>query len=406
MENAQHGILVTYGENINVLSNEIINSVTSLSMTNISHSQIMGNKIYENDNGIYLNNANNTIISNNFLSNITSSGIYGMKGFQNTFADNSIENSDFAGINLFDGMDISVMNNTAFGNKIGLSFSGMTNTTIQGNFAYNNVNDGIYAMGSNYSIVNNEAAFNDIKGFNLFINDSIVMDNFATFNGYGFFLQNPFNVEMINNTALNNTFDFHETHPYTPPTISAANNITVAEFSPAVIEWVATDEDPSMYYVFLNGEQIDYGTWVSGLSNTITLTGLEPGIYNVTLLVKDMGHNAATHTVWLTVTNQPPQIISEPDDLQIEESQLDQSSIEWIAMDTSPNQYQLFMNGIVVDSGNWISNASISFSLDNLNIGMNNITIVLSDSLGLFTVSTHYIKSSQIDQLSVRTFSR
>ena len=56
------------------------------------------------------------------------------------------------------------------------------------------------------------------------------------------------------------------------------------------------------------------------------------------------------------------------------------NSISWSASDTNPNNYFVFKNGSNIKSGYWSSNVDIQVSLDTLNVGVYNFTIIFFDT--------------------------
>ena len=79
----------------------------------------------------------------------------------------------------------------------------------------------------------------------------------------------------------------------------ATNNVT----------WTAFDSDPDTYVVFLNGTEIDSGSWTSGVPIIVDLSSLEIGIYNATIVVSDVAGNTVSNSVMVYVlpsTLMPP----------------------------------------------------------------------------------------------------
>ncbi|MHA1353534.1 MAG: hypothetical protein ACTSPP_12205, partial [Candidatus Heimdallarchaeaceae archaeon] len=66
-------------------------------------------------------------------------------------------------------------------------------------------------------------------------------------------------------------------------------------------------------------------------------------------------------------------------------------TLTWIVTDTNPSTYTIYSNDTEVTSGSWLSDQAISFSVDDLTIGSNNITILVKDSTGLSATDTTWV---------------
>ncbi|MBD3158964.1 MAG: hypothetical protein GF309_09270 [Candidatus Lokiarchaeota archaeon] len=68
------------------------------------------------------------------------------------------------------------------------------------------------------------------------------------------------------------------------------------------ISWHASDANPASYVIFRNGSQIKAGAWNSSSEPiTISLDGLEDGIWNYTVILKDIHDQSVSDTVIVTV---------------------------------------------------------------------------------------------------------
>ncbi len=75
------------------------------------------------------------------------------------------------------------------------------------------------------------------------------------------------------------------------------------------ITWTGSDEYPASYQIFKDGTEVTGGDWTSSVYEfSISVDGLEIGTYNYTISVVDVGGNAASDEVTVTVqlpTNLP-----------------------------------------------------------------------------------------------------
>lgn len=88
----------------------------------------------------------------------------------------------------------------------------------------------------------------------------------------------------------------------TAPVLSSASDMEYTEGETGnFANWTATDLDPDVWELFINGTSHDTGAWTNGSDILINVDGLDVGVYNLTLLVWDESGNSATDTLILTV---------------------------------------------------------------------------------------------------------
>ena len=91
-----------------------------------------------------------------------------------------------------------------------------------------------------------------------------------------------------------------------------------------------------------------------------------PGTYNVTLVVQDLFLNQAVDNVWVTVivANSSIPELSSPEDLVFEQGAIEQI-ITWTVGDRHPDNYTLYLNSALMDSGDW-TNGTIAWPVEDL----------------------------------------
>lgn len=67
------------------------------------------------------------------------------------------------------------------------------------------------------------------------------------------------------------------------------------------ITWIGFDSDPDTYSVYLNGTEIESGTWSSGVPIVVFLVSLEIGFHNLTIVLTDDLGNTTSDTVFVYV---------------------------------------------------------------------------------------------------------
>ncbi len=93
--------------------------------------------------------------------------------------------------------------------------------------------------------------------------------------------------------------------PYTDrtaPTISSPDDIEMTEGLMGItINWTGSDENPTLYEIYVDGILEDSGSWTSGAAITESLDGLAVGTYNYTIVLIDIAANTVTDQVIVTV---------------------------------------------------------------------------------------------------------
>ncbi|MFW9813318.1 MAG: hypothetical protein ACFFF9_12730, partial [Candidatus Thorarchaeota archaeon] len=167
----------------------------------------------------------------------------------------------------------------------------------------------------------------------------------------------------------------------TPPTIDSPSDINYNEGAAGgSITWDPADSYPASYEIYRNYVLVKSGLWnLTSETISISVTGLSVGTYNFTIIVYDVGSNPATDIVWVAVSDATPPTIDSPIDGQIDEGQTGEK-ITWNPSDLNPTSYEIYRDEALFRSGLWNSSVeTISVSLDGLNLGVHNFTIVVFD---------------------------
>ncbi|MHA1929846.1 MAG: DUF2341 domain-containing protein [Candidatus Thorarchaeota archaeon] len=165
------------------------------------------------------------------------------------------------------------------------------------------------------------------------------------------------------------------------PTTTHPSNVTIAEGSSGInLQWQGFDINPSSYEIIRNEVVVKSGLWnVSGDSFTISLDGLNLGIFNFTLQVFDVEGNSAADTVFVEVYDETSPILDSPADIYFDEGDPGYSII-WDPSDLHPTSYEIFRDAVFVRTGAWNSSSeTISISLDGLPYGAYSFMILVTD---------------------------
>jgi nitrous oxidase accessory protein NosD len=150
-----------------------------------------------------------------------------------------------------------------------------------------------------------------------------------------------------------------------------------------------TSEDPNYdsYRLYLDGTEIDVGTWQSTSwfdSQRINLRvdTLGPGRHIFSILLEDSDGvpSARIETIIVTIGDSLFPEIRGPEDMFVEYS-LNPTELVWRAVDNNPHNFTLNHNGSEVENGMWNSLDPIVY-FPVLEIGIHYFTIAVSDSSG------------------------
>jgi hypothetical protein len=191
-------------------------------------------------------------------------------------------------------------------------------------------------------------------------------------------------------------------------TLSGTFSVSVQDTLPP--EWA---EDPTNQNVEL-GDDLSYGltaidpsgisTWwlndtvrfaVSADGLVTSIVSLVEGTYGLQIWVNDTLGNTLSGTFSVSVQDTLPPEIDHPDDINYTRGQTG-NSIAWHPTDALPASYEISIGGTVVRSGTWNSSSEvISISVDGLDSGTYNYTLVVTDEHGLSSSDTVIVTVSE-----------
>jgi len=167
----------------------------------------------------------------------------------------------------------------------------------------------------------------------------------------------------------------------TPPDVDNPDDVIYNEGDTNnIITWTPSDLYPAEYQILKDSVLFSYGDWNStGEAITIIVDGLTLGEYNYTLILIDIENNTNSDTVIVTVLDGTPPILNHPDDIEYDEGEIG-NSIVWNPQDSYPLNYRILWNETIIKSGSWnTTSETISISVDGLNPGAYNYTLVVYD---------------------------
>ena len=178
----------------------------------------------------------------------------------------------------------------------------------------------------------------------------------------------------------------------TPPVIDYPANTTYEYgFTGNSISWTATDNYPANYTIYRNGSIVSQSTWSSGSPITISVDGLNPGIYEFLLIVQDTSDLNQSRTIFVQVTPDATKpTISSISDFTINENDTN-ILLGWTAHDLHPTNYNILLNGSSVATGPWTDNVQINYIIADYTPGIYNYTIIVYDISGLQASNTVFV---------------
>ena len=169
---------------------------------------------------------------------------------------------------------------------------------------------------------------------------------------------------------------------YAPPLIDTPSNLTYeAGTTNNFVTWSPISVFPEHYEVYLDNSLYENETW-DGSVISISVDGLDPGTYNLTLQVSDTNDNYMTDSVNVFVEDTTNPIITHPPDVTYNETSTG-NTIQWNLTDLYPASYVILLDNELQLSGPWnASGESIQISIDGLSAGTYTYNLTLIDQSG------------------------
>jgi hypothetical protein len=150
------------------------------------------------------------------------------------------------------------------------------------------------------------------------------------------------------------------------------------------LSWFVIDNSVSTtwFTILRDGTTVRNGVWTSEVPVIESIDGLGIGSHQYTFIAEDGMGNALKHQVNVTVVNLQPTSTS-PADLVFIHNTL-AHVITWTISDSSTDStsYTAYWNGTTFYSGSWTSGSAIAVNVEDLPLGIHNLTIIASDGLG------------------------
>lgn len=365
-KNSENGFLLTNSQDCFLYKNIALNNENGIELIQCLACEITENEIQENKNsGILLVYSDNNLL---FLNLALENGVTGIEiqaSDNNKLLSNAIDKNYFEGIKL----SVTSEKNILYRNNVtNNAFNGVLLDDVD----WNNITENRFIKNkrNGISILNSE--FNTIKGNFIEWNE-----NYGMYSNYGNYNYYSENVISHNQGGAGVSFE--------TCTANIVNKSMIWGNSGYGVQLIESIDNIFYFNVFIeNGEQpqasdiLGTNSWTNGShgnywSEHVTTDNNEDGIVDIPYILKGSTINPPTDYYPLVELGIESELmITGPDDLTIEAGTLSRCYITWIATtNLYPTNYQIYEDGVLSQSGNWISGAAIKFEIDiqPLNLG-------------------------------------
>ncbi len=176
--------------------------------------------------------------------------------------------------------------------------------------------------------------------------------------------------------------------PYQPdaPLIDSPLDVFYAEGTTGhSITWQAFDNDLKEWSVTKDSVLYESDIWLDS-DVVINIDGLPYGVYEFAVTLEDIYGHTVSDVVVVTVYDGTNPIINKPKDKVAFVEGSDQS-IKWIAYDLHPESFDIYEDGVLVDSGDW-NGGAVYADLDGMSVGEYIYKVVVTDIDGLTASDT------------------
>ncbi len=190
------------------------------------------------------------------------------------------------------------------------------------------------------------------------------------------------------------------------PLITASpDNMTIDFYDNITLEWMVDDNNPSNYYIYLDGSVIQSGTWNDQLDLFIDASDLIIGnSYNYTIIFYDESNNYDVHTVFIGITGDSidPVISGENSvALYTHESKF----LSWNISDSSAYEYSLYIDGVMSFSSSSLLEYQLQYLIEEFASGSYNFTVMVVDRYNNTATFTTIVNISEfINDMSWTAF--
>jgi parallel beta-helix repeat protein len=168
------------------------------------------------------------------------------------------------------------------------------------------------------------------------------------------------------------------------------------------LSWQASDYYPYNYSLILDNGTILTGYWQNNSSITHTLSDMDIGNYTYVIIFSDLfGLKTVTNVTIRVVDLSPPTIVPLADREYTEG--ISSFNLTWNFSDKYNGSYILYQDGVMVTSGVWSHNYTVSYGVGPLPVGVYTFTLVVTDYSGNQAIDDLVVTVKAIDTTSTTT---
>ncbi|MFW9890850.1 MAG: NosD domain-containing protein [Candidatus Thorarchaeota archaeon] len=379
-DNPFSAIYSPYSESTDYLNNSISRNGLGIPENQVApilmvrpYDEVSYNSISHNRYGLQLEGTNITVHKNN----ISCNAVYGVYA----------GNADF--FNISSNVVSGTYLDQTFGAP-GIFISAGTHGVIHNNSVYSNSGYGVMLSSlsaTNIMVYWNEIGWNGIGNAADGGTDNLWDDNVTTGNAWSDYV-GPGTYPISMSSSVDR-YPISLTDGTTPTVDSPGDEVFEAGTLGNEIAWQASDNYPGRFVVYQNGTVIANRTWCFDPIE-VELDPLVVGTHNLTIVVYDGAGNHVSDMVLVDAVDTISPTIDSPDDIEYVAGETG-NNIIWHGSDLNPASYEVFVNDVSTETGDWTSSADpIIVDADGLTAGEYNYTIVLADQ-GSNTVSDSVI---------------
>ncbi len=378
---------------------------------NVTNGHVINNIINGTSYGVGIRNSTNVVVTDNTVYDTNFGGIFFWEGKEILITNNTIHHTNGFGIEMDETTDFTIRDNRIYESYRGLYLKDVQSGNILRNIIWRNEFGVDLVIG--HSIITNNSIYGNTEiGIRVRtgIASNMIYGNRIGWNGVQNAEDNSNSTGWDDGLGTGNSWsDYNGTGQYPVPGSSSSLDrwplILVDNAAPVVdqpldidfefgskghiLRWSTSDEFPLSYQISNDGVGMDEGTWTDQTVTSL-LDDLQPGTHSLRLLLWDAQGNFTTSDVSVLVSEAETPVINYPPDIEYVEGDSGYN-ITWIPEDAYPESYEIFINGTLSESGEWDGSA-ISVSVDGLNAGLYNFTLVVFDDPGQNATDTVLVR--------------
>lgn len=393
-------VVVENSTSFNIISSTFSNSINSSARIESSHDGLVTNNSFRtSQTSLQVINSSNLEISNNTFELTRKDGITIQKSHNTSVLRNIFRKIGDTGINSTDCLNISLGWNlvTSFGPSIWFNSTFASNAYNNTVFSFNS--DIIRLLTSSTPISsNNSFRFNNLYGTNQTIPSIIDSSNSTNWlhNYFGKFLAVN---ESFTINSTTGTIDFSPSQtpnnhtplfPH-PPTIIGHTDLRYEVGTTGnLLVWVVKTSSKSYFEISRNSTLVRSGSILGSDQVEHHVDNLAEGTYIFKLLVID-SFGFCNISISRVLVFHRPKFVEKADDFHYVFNRTGYS-FTWTIVDDNPDTFVLYRNDSIIMQGHWLSSVPIVVSVDGLQLGRYNYTILVTDKEGFSTVEQAWLE--------------